>query len=261
MGTYLSLYAVSQAQVQRLLSVKTLRNAQLSLWWQWPILSALSLTTSFSGLVIYWYYRTCDPLMAGRITSRDQNMPIYIIDALSNAPGVPGLFVAGIFSASLSTVSTALNSLAALTLEDYFKNIYLLVKKRPYTGSETNSALLSKVLSTVYGFVCIGMAFLVQNLGGVLQAALVVFGVVGGPLLAIFSLGMFTKIANQYGVITGHLVGVGIAMWTQFGTPRPPPPVLPFNVDDCSAFGLNVTQNSIPLAEVYKQQAPDDESR
>jgi uncharacterized sodium:solute symporter family permease YidK len=118
MGTYLSLYAVSQAQVQRLLSVKTLKNAQLSLWWQWPILTSLSLTTSFSGLVIYWYYRTCDPLKANRINQRDQNMPIYIIDALGHLPGVAGLFVAGIFSASLSTVSTALNSLSALTLEE-----------------------------------------------------------------------------------------------------------------------------------------------
>lgn len=183
MGTYMSLYAVSQAQVQRLLSVKTLRNAQLSLWWQWPILTTLSLTTSFSGLVIYWYYRSCDPLLANRISIRDQNMPIYIIDALKDLPGVAGLFVAGIFSASLSTVSTALNSLSAITLEDYYKNIYFAIKKKPLAASDRDSALTSKLLSTFYGFVCIGVAFLTQNLGGVLQASLTIFGVVGGPLL------------------------------------------------------------------------------
>jgi solute carrier family 5 (sodium-coupled monocarboxylate transporter), member 8/12 len=251
MGTYLSLYAVSQAQVQRLLSVKTLRNAQLSLWWQWPILSALSLTTSFSGLVIYWYYRTCDPLKAGRINLRDQNMPIYIIDALGHLPGVAGLFVAGIFSASLSTVSTALNSLSALTLEDYFKNLYLIIKKKPYVSSENSSALPSKILSTFYGFVCIGVAFLTQNLGGVLQASLTIFGVVGGPLLGVFTLGMFTQSANEYGVITGHLVGMGIAMWSQFGKPRPPPPYLDFSTEDCSAFegAKNVSKVFNPLLE------------
>lgn len=258
MGTYLSLYAVSQAQVQRLLSVKTLRNAQLSLWWQWPILTTLSLTTSFSGLVIYWYYRTCDPLAAGRINLRDQNMPIYIIDALKDLPGVAGLFVAGIFSASLSTVSTALNSLSAITLEDYFKNLYLLVKKKPFVPSENDSAFTSKVLSTFFGFVCIGVAFLTQNLGGVLQASLTIFGVVGGPLLAVFTLGMFTKIANQWGVIIGHLVGVGISMWSQFGRPRPPPPYLNFSTEDCSQFedmrGKNVTnpfQSNFTEGESY----------
>ena len=247
MGTYLSLYAVSQAQVQRLLSVKTLKNAQMSLWWQWPILSALSLTTSFSGLVIYWYYRTCDPLKAGRISVRDQNMPIYIIDALGHLPGVAGLFVAGIFSASLSTVSTALNSLAALTLEDYFKNIYLLVKKKPYVASENSSALPSKILATFYGFLCIGVAFLTQNLGGVLQASLTIFGVVGGPLLAIFTLGMFTKKANEWGVICGHIVGMGIAFWSQLGKPRPVPPTLGFSTEDCSAF--NISKSAAPFFE------------
>jgi len=236
MGTYLSLYGVSQAQVQRLVSVKTLKNAQLSLWWQWPILTSLSLTTSFSGLVIYWYYRTCDPFLAGRINSRDQNMPLYIMDALKDYPGIAGLFVAGIFSACLSTVSTALNSLSAITLEDYFKNIYLFIKKKPYEPSVRDSAMISKILATCYGVICILVAFLTQNLGGVLQASLTIFGVVGGPLLGVFTLGMFTKIANQWGVIFGHIVGMAIAMWSQFGKPRPKAPLLDFSIEDCSAF-------------------------
>lgn len=244
MGTYISLYGISQAQVQRLVSVKTLKNAQLSLWWQWPILTSLSLTTSFSGLVIYWYYRTCDPLLAGRINSRDQNMPMYIMDAMKDFPGIAGLFVAGIFSACLSTVSTALNSLSAITLEDYFKNLYLFIKKKPFDPSTRDSALVTKILATMYGAICIGVAFLTQNLGGVLQASLTIFGVVGGPLLGVFTLGMFTTIANQWGVIAGHLTGMGIAMWSQFGKPRPPPPLLDFNINDCSnfeGFKYNVT--------------------
>lgn len=48
-------------------------------------------------------------------------MPYYVVDSLGNTPGLAGLFVAGIFSASLSTVSAAVNSLAAVTIEDYYK--------------------------------------------------------------------------------------------------------------------------------------------
>lgn len=256
MGTYLSLYAVSQAQVQRLCSVKSLKHAQLSLWWQWPILTSLSLTTSFSGLVIYWYYQQCDPLKSGRISVRDQNMPIYIIDALGHIPGIAGLFCAGIFSGSLSTVSTALNSLSAITFEDYIKSAYYAIKKEPLNTSARDSAFAAKVLSIFYGFICLGVAFLSQNLGGVLQASLTIFGVIGGPLLAIFTLGMFTKIANQWGVIAGHLVGMTIAMWSQFGRPRPPPPLLNFSVDDCSKFGVSNNGSSVN----FQSMADDDQS-
>ena len=50
-----------------------------------------------------------------------QLTPLYVVENLKNMPGLAGLFVAGIFSGSLSTVSSAVNSLAAVTLEDYIK--------------------------------------------------------------------------------------------------------------------------------------------
>lgn len=225
MFTYLSLYAVNQVQVQRLLTVKSLKAAQQALWWNWPILSALSFTTSFSGLVIYYFYQKCDPLLSGRITSRDQNMAIYVMDALSHIPGVAGLFVSGIFSASLSSVSSCLNSLAAVTLEDYLKPLYLLIMKKPLEMSPTRSAIPSKIIAGVYGIVCIGTAFLAQRVGGILQVSLTIFGVVGGPLLGLFTLGMSTKSANERGSIVGLFSGIIISMWIGFGHPKPPAPV------------------------------------
>lgn len=70
--TYLSLYAVNQTQVQRLLTVKNLKASQRALWLNWPILSLLSFSTCFSGVAIYYYYAKCDPVLEGRIQSRDQ---------------------------------------------------------------------------------------------------------------------------------------------------------------------------------------------
>ena len=44
-------------------------------------------------------------------------MPLYIMERLGKVPGLAGLAVAGIFSGSLSTVSSAIHSLATVTLE------------------------------------------------------------------------------------------------------------------------------------------------
>ena len=46
-------------------------------------------------------------------------MPYYVVETMGHLPGVAGLFIAGIFSGSLSTVSSALNSLAAVTMQDF----------------------------------------------------------------------------------------------------------------------------------------------
>lgn len=216
MFTYLTLYAVNQTQIQRLMTVKDLKSAQLALWWSWPILVLLSLTTSFSGLVIYYFYRTCDPLKSGRISRTDQIMPIYVVDALSQFPGICGLFVSGIFSATLSTVSSCLNSLAAVTLEDYLKPLFTLATGKRLELNESHSAVPSKIIAAAYGVVCIGMAFVVQNFGGILQVSLVIFGAVGGPLLGLFTLGMFFISTNENGSVIGLIGGVIVSLWIGF---------------------------------------------
>ena len=76
------------------------------------------------------------------------------------------------------------------------------------------------ISAACYGLICIGTAFVAQYLGGVLQVSLTIFGVIGGPLLAIFTLGMCTKMANQKGVIAGLVAGISFSMWVGFGGER-----------------------------------------
>ncbi|XP_066143171.1 putative sodium-dependent multivitamin transporter [Euwallacea fornicatus] len=240
--TFLSLYAVNQTQVQRYLTIKDLKGAQKALWWNWPILSTLSICTSFSGLAIYSKYFNCDPKDAGYITTEDQLMPYYVIETMGHIPGLSGLFVAGIFSAALSTVSAALNSLAAVTVEDYYKPLHRVFFKRDITPS--SASLQTKFIALIYGFICLGVAFLAQFLGGVLQAALTIFGVVGGPLLGLFSLGMFTLTANEAGSVTGLACGLGMALWMAYG-PKPATIKLPTSTEGCEFTNETMTYTKI----------------
>ncbi|KMQ89707.1 sodium-dependent multivitamin transporter, partial [Lasius niger] len=229
--TFLSIYGVNQVQIQRTLTVKNIQASQQALWLSWPILTILSVTTCFSGLAMYSKYHNCDPSLQKRISSPDMLMPLYVMDTMSDIPGLPGLFIAGIFSAGLSTISAALNSLAAVTLEDYMRPVY-----RKYTGREfspTKSTFIAKVLSFMFGIISIALAFLAQLLGGVLQAGLTIFGVVGGPLLGVFTLGMGTESATEGGTIISALTALSFLFWIAFGQPRPIPPTLPTTIEGC----------------------------
>uniref|UniRef100_T1JCV0 Sodium-dependent multivitamin transporter n=1 Tax=Strigamia maritima TaxID=126957 RepID=T1JCV0_STRMM len=226
---YTSLYGVNQAQIQRLMTVKTLKKSQTALFLNWPILTVLSLTTSFSGLVIYAKYHDCDPLLTKHISAPDQLLPLFVMDFLSQTPGVAGLFVSGIFSGALSTVSSAVNSLAAVTLEDFIKPIIRT------DFSERKLSFISQALALSYGLICVALAFVAEQLGGVLQASLTIFGLVGGPLLGLFSLGMFFPKSNEKGALAGLITSLILCFWIGFGATytRPYNPILPQSDSGC----------------------------
>lgn len=249
--TFLSLYGVNQVQVQRLMTVRKIKSARLALWLSLPILMCLSMLTCFSGLAMYTKYRRCDPVKEGRINLPDMLLPLYVMDTLSHLPGVPGLFIAGIFSAGLSTISAALNSLSAVSLEDYIKPLYRKLTNNEFPDSR--SLVIGKLLAVIFGILSIALAFLAQYLGGVLQASLTIFGVVGGPLLAIFTLGMISQMTTQRGAVTGTLISIIFSFWMAFGQPRPASPTLPVYTDGCDEQNLltNTTLLNRPANSNY----------
>lgn len=116
------------------------------------------------GVAIFAYYSGCDPMAVGLIKKTDQLMPYFVMDQLTVMPGMPGLFVACVFSASLSTLSSGFNALSAVTFDDFLCR-YETIRKL----SETNARRISKLLAFSYGLTAIGMAFLVSRLDSVLQ--------------------------------------------------------------------------------------------
>ncbi|GBN85231.1 Sodium-coupled monocarboxylate transporter 2 [Araneus ventricosus] len=182
------------------------------LWYNLPALILLTCITSMSGIVIYAFYFECDPIGAKMIQAPDQLFPRFVMETLGAFPGIPGLFVAGIFSGALSTVSSGVNSLTAVMLEDIIKKF--IVKDI----SGLWATRISKVLAMSFGVISIALVFVAEQMGGVLQAALTIHGIVGGPMLGAFTLGMFIPFANTWGASTGLVSGFGIAMWFGMGS-------------------------------------------
>ncbi|XP_046414082.1 putative sodium-dependent multivitamin transporter [Neodiprion fabricii] len=209
---------VTQVQVQRFLTAKTLRSAQIAAIGSWPLALCLGLLASFAGLVMYAFFVDCDPVASGEISANDMLMPYFVVMTTANIPGLAGLFIAGIFSASLSTVSAIINALTAVALEDYVKPVY---DKLGFQFPEKRAILFGKFLAVAVGVICILLSYLSKRFGSLVQATYSIAGIVYGPLLAIFTLGMFFESAEEKGAVTGTLFGLALVSWIAFGYPRP----------------------------------------
>lgn len=235
--TWMGNYAANQAMIQRYMTISTLRGAQGCLWINLPALILLIVLTGLCGLIIYAFYVTCDPIGSKMIQEQDQLLPRFVMETLGSLPGIPGLFVSGVFSGALSTVSSGVNSLAAVSLEDFVK---------PYMWkdiSEVSATRLTKGLAMSFGFLSIALVYVAQQLGGVLKAALTVHGIVGGPMLGVFTLGMFCPCANTWGASVGLVSGFVIAFWFGIGSfvSKPFTPKLSFSYQNCSQLYYNAT--------------------
>uniref|UniRef100_A0A8C7Q467 Solute carrier family 5 member 12 n=1 Tax=Oncorhynchus mykiss TaxID=8022 RepID=A0A8C7Q467_ONCMY len=208
--TWLGIYGVNQSTIQRCISCKTETHAKLALYFNLLGLLVILVCAVFSGLIMYAFYTNCDPWTAQSVTAPDQLMPYFVMEILGDYPGLPGLFVACAFSGTLSTVAASINALATVTYEDF-------VKQCCTNLSNKASGWISKGLCIVFGVACTTMAVAASYMGGVVQAALSIHGMCGGPMLGLFSLGIIFPWTNSMGAAGGLIVGIAMSFWAGVG--------------------------------------------
>lgn len=176
--------AVSQNMIQRYLALPTLKAGRRALWIFVSGVISLMMLCSYNGLLIYATYKDCDPLTTKLAQARDQLLPLFVMDTLGGYPGLSGLFIAGVFSAALSSLSTCLNSMSAVVLEDFVKPFV----KRPLSNFAINCIMRSVVV--LVGIICVALVSVVAKMGTVLQLTMSLEAITNGPLFGIFTMGI-----------------------------------------------------------------------
>ena len=208
---WLSVFGVSQTQVQRYLSLPTISQAQRAVKYNFLVTSCLLVMVGWLGMVLYATYSTCDPITASQVRTKDQVLPLLVLHVAGDIPGLPGLFMAGVFSGSLSSVSSGLNSLAAIALKDFVS------EKRLNKMNKIQQALLTKIFSAAFGLVAYSITFLIRFMPGMLEAAYIIGGVINGPIIGAFSVGMLLPWVNSVGVLGGFLGSILLCVWVATG--------------------------------------------
>lgn len=208
---YVSYYGTDQSQVQRLLSASSVKTMRQTLVANGLLRFPVTLAYCIMGLVIGTFALTELDFMSQIPADKpDRMIPVFIKDYLPN--GVIGILIVAIFSAAMSSLSSAINSLSAASVEDLFARGKELAQKQ-YMN-------YSRLTALFWGVVCVVIAFFVGDIADtVIEAINKVGSVSFGPILAIFISAILVKRINGLGANVGLLAGVGLNVYMWLAVP------------------------------------------
>ncbi|CAF1408088.1 unnamed protein product [Adineta ricciae] len=195
--------ACLQIQAQRFLCVKDLRSAKKVAWINCFQFIFMLFLTACVGLLLYSKYQSCDPLQAKIISKADQLYPLFVTETLGKIPGLTGIFISCILNASLSSISSGINSIVTVMVEDIYKRI-----KTSSTISDQQQTIISKVVS-----------YLMSHMGN--HVLVIVFQIAGSfaaPILGIYLVGFFLRRVNSRSILIAFFLCLIFQMWTLIGS-------------------------------------------
>lgn len=209
---YVSYYGTDQSQVQRLLSASSMKTMRQTLLCNGLMRFPITFAYCIMGLVLGTLALSqTDFISQIPADQPDRMIPIFIRDFLPN--GVVGLLIVAIFSAAMSSLSSAINSLSAASVEDLFA--------RGKEVGEKAYMRLSHLTALFWGVVCVVIAFFVGDIADtVIEAINKVGSVSFGPILATFVMAILVKKISTKGANIGLLVGVGVNVYLWLFVPE-----------------------------------------
>lgn len=202
---YASYYGTDQSQVQRLFSAKDMGTVKKTLMFNGLLRFPITFIYCLMGLVIGTLVLTQTSFASAIPSDKpDLMIPIFIRDYLPH--GIIGILMIAILSAAMSSLSSAINSLSAATVEDFFN--------RDNRLSSEKYMRISKMAAIFWGVVCIVLAFFTGDIAKtVIEAINKIGSVFYGPILATFIAAVAIKKINAKGVNFGLLSGVAVNVY------------------------------------------------
>jgi SSS family transporter len=204
-------HGTEQLLVQRLLAARSLKESRAALLGSWVVIFVQFSLFLFIGLTLYVFYAQAK-LPAPR--PADRIYPDFVWRYLP--PGVSGLIVAAILAAAMSNLSAALNSLASTTVMDFYKPLTSL---RGAPRPESHYLRIARAATVVWGVILLGVGYLAQSWGSVLEAGLSIASIIYGSLLGVFLLGVLTGRVRENAAMAGMVIGLAAMLAVKLYTP------------------------------------------
>jgi SSS family transporter len=219
-GTVLvmSSHGAEQLIVQRVLACQNVADGRRALVLSAALVFPLFLIFLLVGVMLWVFYRNHPMQIAvpevkpgSGIAKNDFVFPIFMMTEVPHV--LKGFLIVAILSAAMSSVSSALTSLASVSTMDF-------VKGQPGRHSEEFYLKFSKWSTVAWAAILILVAYLSREVMFVLNAAFTLRGLTSGALLGGLLLAVFWKKGRAVSVIAGMvaallvMIGVSQISWT-----------------------------------------------
>ena len=208
---YLQKYAADQTLVQRYLVAKSDRDAlkgvALGAFLCVPAWTAFMLV----GTLLWAYHQLSGEVLPAHLMDAngkviaDEVFPHFL--ATKIPAGLAGIFMAALMSAAMSTMSSDLNCLSAVGVEDYYR------KLRPQS-TDREQLTMGKIIVAVCGVVAVCVGVFIASKGesalGLYYAAT---AIVSAGLAGMFLLAFFSRRANRQGLWIGIGANLVFTAW------------------------------------------------
>lgn len=204
---YCSYYGVDQTQAQRILSARDEGTVKKLLLFNGLFRFPITLSYCFAGLLLGTFY-TLNAGFASLIPKAkpDLMVPVFLTHYLPH--GVIGVIVVSILAAAMSSFSSTLNSLSAVTMEDFIS------KREGFDAARYVKQ--SKIIAMLWGVVIIVLAFFVGNIATtVIEAINKIGSLFYGPILMMFVIGFYFRKIPAFSANIGVVSGVvtNLLLW------------------------------------------------
>jgi SSS family transporter len=218
-GTFVAMssHGAEQLIVQRVLACKNVADGRKALALSAVLIFPLFMVFLLVGVLLWAYYQhhaMAIPLPETRpgIKANDFVYPIFMITEVPHV--LKGFLIVAILSAAMSSISSALTSLASVSTMDFVKTL------RPGL-SEEFYLKFSKYSTVLWAVALIGVAYWTRQVPFVLNAAFSLRGLTSGALLGGLIMAVFWRKSGAVPVVVGMLtslavmIGVSQFAWTR----------------------------------------------
>ena len=207
----LIIYSSDQTVIQRYLTTKDEKTAAKSIYLNGILSIVVSLLFYFIGTALFAFYKTNPDQLNVSMGNPDSIFPHFIMTKMPQ--GVAGILIAAIFAATMSTVSTSINSLSTAFTTDFYQKF---VKNK----ADSHYLLIARISGIVCGALGIGLAvyMAMSNILSLFDYFNYILGLLASGLGGLFFMGIFIPRIKSYAAITGFIGGFIIVVITKMHT-------------------------------------------